>query len=47
MLMLIELTKKYGILTAVDHISLSIGKGEIVGLQRSRKRHQRHVVFDR
>jgi ABC-2 type transport system ATP-binding protein len=29
---LVELTKKYGTLTAVDHLNLSIGKGEIFGL---------------
>jgi ABC-2 type transport system ATP-binding protein len=29
---LIDLTKKYGSFTAVDHLSLAIGKGEIFGL---------------
>lgn len=29
---LVELTKKYGSLTAVDHLNLTIGKGEIFGL---------------
>lgn len=29
---LVELTKKYGTLTAVDHLNLSIGRGEIFGL---------------
>jgi len=29
---LVELTKKYGTLTAVDHLNLTIGRGEIFGL---------------
>ncbi|HYX09851.1 MAG TPA: ATP-binding cassette domain-containing protein, partial [Bacteroidales bacterium] len=29
---MVELTKKYGTFTAVDHLSLNIRKGEIFGL---------------
>ena len=31
-IVLTDLTKKYGSFTAVDHICLSVGKGEIFGL---------------
>ena len=35
-IVLTELTKQYGKFTAVDHIRLSIRKGEIFGLQIGR-----------